>query len=186
MRIAVTGAQGSGKSTLARSLRDALADAYGNCALLDGIGARIRAEGFPLGRLATWETICAFASNHLERERGVLSRFAVQDRCMLDLVAYSVAVAMPSVLIRFVEESAFASLRDVPVLYVPLNRDLPPSESHDEDDAFRRLVDREIVSGAKRLDLRLISVDGPLESRATNALAAVRAVLADTTEAGAP
>jgi len=105
---------------------------------------------------------------------------------MLDLVAYSVAVAMPSVLIRFVEESAFASLRDVPVLYVPLNRDLPPSESHDEDDAFRRLVDREIVSGAKRLDLRLISVDGPLESRATNALAAVRAVLADTTEAGAP
>jgi predicted ATPase len=88
--IAVTGAQGVGKSTFCRKLHSMLCDRYGvgNTSLIDGLGNKVKAAGFAVGKTADSQSIAAIFSEHLRRERTIVSDIAILDRCAIDALAY--------------------------------------------------------------------------------------------------
>ncbi len=171
-RLVVTGAQGSGKSTLARRLRDAYSGAGMDCVLLECIGQRIAGLGLPLGLHATAETFCAFAAEHLRRERVCdTTGTVVQDRCLLDLLAYCRALRAGKHLQAFVAEAARVSLSGAVILLTGLEEGLPPSTSTVETTEFRLMIESEIKSAAAELSVELTLLKGNLDARIRQALA---------------
>jgi predicted ATPase len=88
--VAVTGAQGVGKSTFCQKLHSMLCDRHGtgSTLLIDGLGNKIKAAGFAVGKSADTQSIAAIFSEHLRREQAIVSSIAILDRCAIDALAY--------------------------------------------------------------------------------------------------
>src|ERR1019366_1837045 len=120
--FAITGAQGVGKTTLARAIFETCrARTSVTCELLKGIGQRAKDSGHPLGSDATTATIYAFAAEHLRRERKCTAELIIQDRCLLDLLAYvRVLDVLDQAALEMLQEVALTSLASIDVIfYVP-------------------------------------------------------------------
>lgn len=201
--FAVTGAQGTGKTTVAKMLHQRSVDEFGDVILLDGIGQRVGARGYPLGAGATPDTLCAFAAEHLKRERLSTAKITIQDRCLLDLLAYAEnlkhralvfmapgdrrpSAELPSpVLIEMLREVALATLpRLAAIFYVPISNDLRESKSQVEDSQFREEIDQKIRSIASDIGIHLEYLRGSREERLETAFTIVRRILDQNREDG--
>lgn len=87
--IVVTGAQGVGKSSFCQKLFGRISDQTElTVELLDGLGDKVKASGVPVGSHSTADTIAAIFAAHIERERLAKSTVVLQDRCLVDALAY--------------------------------------------------------------------------------------------------
>ena len=87
--IGVTGAQGVGKSTFCMKLRNELVTRTSkDVALMDGLGAQIRALGFRVGSGSDTQSVAAVFAAHMLRERTAPAGFVILDRCAIDALAY--------------------------------------------------------------------------------------------------
>lgn len=171
-RVAITGAQGVGKTTLARDLFAICHDRTRiSCELLQGIGQRVKGAGYPLGQAATSDTIYAFAAEHLRRERTCQSELVIQDRCMIDLLAYvQVLGLLEEPALRMLKEATLFSLAAIDlILYVPMFEALRSAGTGVETPEFRAKIDAVIPEVARELGAQITTVEGELAERAANA-----------------
>jgi predicted ATPase len=87
--VGVTGAQGVGKSTFCTKLTAVLTgQTTENVALVDGLGAQIRALGYKVGIGADTQSVAAVFGAHMFRERTAPAGLVILDRCAIDALAY--------------------------------------------------------------------------------------------------
>ena len=174
-RYAITGAQGTGKTTLARELCQSCNQFVGDCELLEGIGARVTAMGFPLGSRATPDTLCAFAAEHIRREREASGQVVILDRCLLDLLAYGRVLGYESdaigILLKELAQSSLPVLRAI--FYLPIVSGIESGGQH-EDPVFRKQIDNEVQLCAKELGIGIHRLSGTLEERVRHSLEIVQ------------
>lgn len=175
-RVAVTGAQGVGKTTLARDLFTICsAHTEVSCEILQGIGQRVKAAGYPLGTSATSETVCAFAAEHLRRERDVLADLVVQDRCLLDLLAYvRILGLLNGPALRMLQEVTLTSLKAIDlILFVPMCEAIRNAGTVVEPPEFRAQIDTAIPMIAQELGVHMVAVEGTPPERVAKAFSFV-------------
>ena len=171
-RFAVTGAQGTGKTTLTRELHQLCARAIvGECQLLQGIGQRIKSMGHPSGSNTTSETLCAFAAEHVKREREATGRVIIQDRCLLDLLSYARVLGhrYDALGMLLCEITITSILVIEKVFYLPITPGIQTTNVEVEDAEFRLKIDEEIRASAETLGLTLYPVEGSMEERLSKA-----------------
>jgi len=176
-RFAITGAQGSGKTTLAIALYEAsLREFPERCALLSGIGHEVAGKGYPLGLEATAETIFAFGAAHLRRERECISALVIQDRCLVDLLAYArVRNCLGSAAVELLEQLViYACSTFDAIFYLPISEATRAIVRSSENADFRAAVDGRIEQLSRELGLVLLEIVGTAEERLAAAFAIVR------------
>ena len=153
-----------------------------SCELLEGIGDVIGRQGYPLGRAATTDTIMAFAAEHVKRERKASADLILQDRCLLDLLAYARSLdGVGEPCVRLVEELCLCLLSKASaVFYVPIPDARRTCSSPNEDAELRVRIDREVREGASALGLEVISVPGEGEARTAHVMAIIVAIVAES------
>jgi predicted ATPase len=171
-RFAVTGAQGVGKTTLARDLF-ALCQVRSsvNCEILQGIGQRVKDAGYPLGSAATADTVYAFAAEHLRRERTCPADLVIQDRCLLDLLAYVRVLGLfGNPAYSMLQEVALNSLGVIDlVFFVPMCDALRDAGTVLEPPEFRARIDTAISAIAQELGVDIVTIEGEPAERAAMA-----------------
>ena len=175
-RFAVTGAQGVGKTTLAHSLVLLCRERSSvSCEVLHGIGQHVKEAGYPLGLAATADTIYAFAAEHMRRERNAAATLVIQDRCLLDLLAYDrVLGLLGEGAHRMLEEVALTSFATIDsVLFIPMCDSLRNSGTGLEPHDFRARVDAAIPAIAQELGINIVAIEGKPDERVAKALGLV-------------
>jgi predicted ATPase len=175
-RVAVTGAQGVGKTTLARDLFAICRARTGvSCEILEGIGHRVKEAGYPLGSAATSGTVYAFAAEHLRRERTCLAELVIQDRCLIDLLAYvRVLGLLEEPALRMLQEATLTSLEGIDlILFVPMCDALRDTGTAVETPEFRARIDAAIPAVAQELGVQIVAVEGEPAERAAKAFSLV-------------
>lgn len=171
-RFAVTGAQGVGKTTLARDLFALCRARAGvSCEFLQGIGQQVKDAGYPMGSAATADTVYAFAAEHLRRERTCPAELVIQDRCLLDLLAYvRVLGLLREPAYRMLQEVARTSLGAIDlVFFVPMCDALRDGGTALEPPDFRWRIDAAISAVAQELGVEIVAIEGEPAERATKA-----------------
>jgi hypothetical protein len=179
-RFAITGAQASGKTTLAKALAErCCCELDPNCVLLSGIGAEVGRRGYSLGSGATTDTFLMFATAHVRRERECVAMLTIQDRCLVDLLAYArVRNCLSPAGLELLLELAVSSCSALDCLfYTPISdatRHLVrPSENTD----FRLAIAREIEYVSDELSIPLLELSGTPEERLDAALVVVHRIV---------
>jgi predicted ATPase len=178
-RVAVTGAQGVGKTTLARDLFAICRARTGvSCEFLQGIGHRVKEAGYPLGPAATSGTIYAFAAEHLKRERTCQAELVIQDRCLIDLLAYvRVLGLLEEPASWMLKEATLTSLETIDlILFVPICDVLRNAGTAVETPEFRARIDAAIPTIARELGVQIVTVEGEPAERAAKAFSLVAKV----------
>jgi len=179
LRVAVTGAQGVGKTTLARDLF-AICRAHSgvSCDILQGIGQRVKEAGYSLGSAATASTVYAFAAEHLRRERTCRAELLIQDRCLIDLLAYvRVLGLLEEPALRLLQEATLTSLIAIDlILFVPLCDALRDTGTTVETPEFRARIDAAIPAVARELGVQVVAIEGEQAERAQKAFRLVHAI----------
>jgi hypothetical protein len=148
---------------------------------LSGIGEAVASRGLPLGMRATLDSLHAFALEHLKRERLQYreSTAIIQDRCLLDLLAYArILHATEHLYLELLAELTVASMRHVAACFLTMipagHKD---ASTPNETSTFRLRVQAEIGAAAKELGLPLIEIDGSPDERLWVAVRRVKQAL---------
>jgi AAA domain len=129
-----------------------------------------------LGSAATADTVYAFAAEHLRRERTCPAELVIQDRCLLDLLAYARVLGL-------LEEPAHRMLREVTltslgaidlVFFVPMCDALRDAGTAVESPEFRARIDASIPVIAQELGVEIVAIEGEPAERAAKAFNLVR------------
>jgi hypothetical protein len=139
--------------------------------LLQGIGQRVKDAGYPLGLAADQGSIFAFAAEHLRRERTCIAELTIQDRCLLDLLAYvRVLDLLDQAALNLLREIALTSFSNIDlVFYVPICDAIRNTHTIVETAEFRARIDAAIPIVAGELGIRIASVEGEPAERAEQA-----------------
>jgi len=166
MWIAVTGAQGSGKSTVVRALAERLEQLATPVVVVGGIGAYVGSMNFPLGEAATRDTISAFILEHIRRERHAPD-MALFDRCLIDLVAYTILQLRDSDPLRLlaVELAQMSMSRFTHVFMATIPPERVNRSSPHESAQFRARFEHALLASAALCHTRLVTLRGTVDER---------------------
>jgi predicted ATPase len=176
--VAVTGAQGVGKSTFCRNLYLTLCDLYGvaSTSLIDGLGDKIKAAGFAVGKTADSESVAAIFSEHLRRERTITSDIAILDRCAIDALAYvrTLGVNTPIEAEMYAEVARAMSRGWTSVVHLQLSNTFLSSSATHEDAELRFRISQAVPAIIEELGLAALSVDAAASDSLDRVVKAVR------------
>ena len=159
--IGVTGAQGVGKSTFCKNLLVSLRASTESVELLEGLGARVAAMGFPLGSASTPASILAVFAAHLERESTASKGLVLLDRCVVDALAYTRALGISSEVERRVLEQVcvLSAERLSLVVHLELSSFFQTTSAAHESAELRDRVSTHIPLILTELRVRSVDVD---------------------------
>jgi thymidylate kinase len=179
--IAITGAQGVGKSTFCKKLHSTIRDRQGpgSTLLIDGLGEKIRAAGFAVGKTADTQSVAAVFSEHLRRERTIASDIAILDRCAIDALAYvrTLGVDTATEAAMYAEVARLMSRRWNMVVNLQLSDTFLNNSAAHEDTDLRRRVSFAVSAIIAELGLTAHSIDAAAPNSLDRIVAAVSAAV---------
>lgn len=179
--IVVTGAQGVGKSTFCKKLHSIFLERHGSAStvLIDGLGDKIRAAGYGVGKAADAQSVAAVFSEHLRRERAIASDIAIVDRCAIDALAYvrALGVNTATEASMYAEVARLMSKAWHMVVNLQLSDTFMNNSAAHEGPALRRQISLAVPAIIEELALTAYNIDAAEPDSADRIFAAVSTAL---------
>lgn len=173
--IAVTGAQGVGKSTFCSALLTSLRTSHSQVQLISGLGEKLTAQGYSLGKSADEAAVAAVVLEHLSRERAAPPGIVILDRCLIDMLAYVRTLKVTKSPLLEVYEEIVRTL--VPklklVVFLEMSNQFLTSSAIHEDADFRAAIDAEVKLIISELGVDNLSLDAADNAAVEKAVAAI-------------
>lgn len=159
--VAVTGAQGVGKSTFCSAVLASLRASDRQVHLISGLGEKLTAQGYRLGKSADEAAVAAVVLEHLTRERTAPPGIVILDRCLIDMLAYvrTLKVTHPPLLDVYEEIVRTLAPKIRLVLFLEMSEQFRVSSAEHEDAEFRSAIDAEVKSIISQLGMNTLSLD---------------------------
>jgi nucleoside-triphosphatase THEP1 len=179
--IVVTGAQGVGKSTFCKKLHSAiLNDRGGSVSLVEGLGEKIKAAGFAVGKTADTQGVAAVFAEHLRRERLLDGNVAILDRCAIDALAYVRTLGVNTVTEAgmYAELTRLMSTRWDMVVHLQLSKTFINNSAAHEDAELRQQISIAIPAIIHEFGLQSYAIDAAANDSIDRIVKAVAAAAA--------
>ena len=183
MRIAVSGTHSSGKTSLVHACARTLGREYpGQVDVVEEVARDVIAMGFPLNQDASTDSYLQYVRLQLQRERGARAQHVLSDRSLIDLLAYIVVNANPSIPPAFVEllrEVVWLETRYFDLYcYLPIEFPMQADGTRPADVQYQRAVDEALRAVLVDYRVPVETVSGALDQRCQQVLRFVQERLA--------
>lgn len=166
MRLTITGSHSTGKTTLLERVAERVGDTV---VVTREVARELIRQGVPLNDEVTADSVVAYITAQIARDRNASGHHVLSDRSLLDLLAYieaSSAQRVPAHYVDLLRELVLFESRIFDYyIYVPVEFALEHDDVRPADTAFQKRVDDTVVRLLQDLKLPTLRVSGTLDSR---------------------
>jgi predicted ATPase len=166
--VVITGSHSVGKTSILRAIEKSWGGR--GIGLIPEMARILIEEGVAMNADIDEYGVCSYMAKYLRYRRETRSSLVLSDRSIFDLQVY--LSLNPSPLIRenvraLVKEETLEEIRKYHFLYVPIEFSMVIDGVRPDDEAYRKMVDGQVISLLKEYDASFSIVMGSLDARVT-------------------